>query len=192
MIVVMGIIFCNIQVLKVVTIFGYAVTLGNVVYSSIFLATDLLCECYGRKEAQRAVLMGLFSIILFNFGMQFTLLFTPSEYDLNHGLMAELFQYSPRIALGSIVAYLVSQSHDVWAYDRLKKITKGKYLWIRNNYSTMVSQTIDTAIFVSIAFYGVYEINVILTIAYTTLLFKWATALMDTPFVYLGIKILNN
>lgn len=192
MIVIFGIIFCNIQVLKLVTIFGTVVTLGNVVYGSIFLATDLLCECYSKKEAQRAVMMGFFTLIVFSFGMYFTLQFVPSTLDVNHELMLELFQQTPRIVVGSIIAYIFSQTHDVWAYSFLKKKTKGKHLWLRNNYSTMVSQIIDTILFVMIAFYGVYEMDIVWSIGYTTLMFKWTTALLDTPVVYIGKWILSH
>ncbi|NQY43948.1 MAG: queuosine precursor transporter, partial [Legionellales bacterium] len=96
------------------------------------------------------------------------------------------------IALASISAYIMSQAHDVWAFAWLKKKTNGKFLWLRNNYSTMISQTIDTVVFVFIAFYGVYEIEVVFTIAYTTLFFKLIVAFLDTPVVYIGKWILNN
>ena len=153
-----------------------------------FLATDLLCECYGKKEAQKAVLLGLFSLVIFTLGMMLTLQFSSSKADLNSSHMKELFQYTPRVVLGSLVAYAVSQTHDVWIFSHLKTMTSGKYLWLRNNVSTLISQLIDTSLFVFIAFYGVYDFDVLMSIAYTTLIFKWITALVDTPFVYLGKK----
>ena len=191
MMVIFGIIFCNIQVLKLINLFGIVVTLGNVIYGSIFLATDLLCECYGKKEAQKAVLLGLFSLVIFSLGMLFTLQFTPNEFDMNHPHLRDLFQYTPRVVFGSLTAYIVSQTHDVWLFSFLKHRTSGKYLWLRNNVSTMTSQLIDSALFVFIAFYGVYDLDVVISIGYTTLLFKWITALLDTPVIYLGKKILK-
>ena len=191
MMIIFGIIFCNIQVLKLVNLFGFVVTLGNIIYGSIFLATDLLCECYGKKEAQKAVLLGLFSLIIFTLGMMLTLQFSPSLADLNHSHLKDLFQYTPRIVLASIVAYAISQSHDVWMFSFLKRKTSGKHLWLRNNASTLLSQLIDTGLFVFIAFYRVYNFEVVMAIAYTTLIFKWITALLDTPVVYLGKRILK-
>jgi uncharacterized integral membrane protein (TIGR00697 family) len=95
----------------------------------------------------------------------------------------------PRIAIGSILAYIISQLHDVWAFHFWKTKTNGKYLWLRNNLSTMVSQAIDTLIFTFIAFWGLYEINVFISIVLTTYLMKWIVAVIDTPFIYFARKI---
>jgi uncharacterized integral membrane protein (TIGR00697 family) len=93
----------------------------------------------------------------------------------------------PRIAAGSLAAYALSQLHDVWAYNRLKELRPGKKnIWLRNNLSTMVSQVIDTVVFTTIAFAGVFESNVLIEIMLTTYLFKWLTAAADTPFIYLA------
>ncbi|HDI02459.1 MAG TPA: VUT family protein, partial [Ignisphaera sp.] len=107
----------------------------------------------------------------------------------------ELFErvFSPqvRIVLASIIAYLVSQHHDVWAFWKWKEITRGKYLWIRNNASTMVSQLIDTILFTTIAFYGLVSINELLNMIFSLWLFKVIIALLDTPFVYLGVTLVR-
>jgi len=93
-----------------------------------------------------------------------------------------IFGSSLRIVLASFIAYILAQNHDVWAYDYLKKLTKGKHLWLRNNASTWVSQTIDTIVFVTIAFYGVFPIwNMIWGIVFL----KVIIAAIDTPFLYL-------
>lgn len=189
--VIVGIILCNIQVLKLVNLFGLTVTLGNIAYGSIFLATDLISECYGKKEASKAVLLGFFSLVAFTLFVQLTNLAIPSEFDTNSDLLAQLFKLSPRITLASITAYLISQYHDVWAFHWWKQKTNGKHLWLRNNMSTIISQLLDSVLFVFIAFYGVYEFNVVMSIFYTTLFFKWVIAILDTPIVYIGKYILK-
>jgi uncharacterized integral membrane protein (TIGR00697 family) len=95
----------------------------------------------------------------------------------------------PRIALGSLVAYLVSQLHDVWAFQFWKEKTSGKHLWIRNNLSTLVSQAIDSLIFCLIAFTGLFPADVWFEILLTTYLFKLIVAIFDTPFIYIAKKI---
>ena len=91
----------------------------------------------------------------------------------------------PRIVIASMVAFLVSQNHDVIAFNMWKKITKGKYLWLRNNASTSVSQAIDTVLFVLIAFAGTYAWSTIWSMIWVTYVIKLAVAVADTPLVYL-------
>ena len=93
----------------------------------------------------------------------------------------------PRIVLGSLVAYLISQLHDVWAFHFWKGKTKGKHLWIRNNASTIVSQLIDSVVFVTIAFIGVVPGSVLLMMIVVQYVSKVIIAIVDTPFIYLGV-----
>jgi len=95
----------------------------------------------------------------------------------------------PRIAVGSMVAYLVSQHHDIWAFLYWKKKTKGRFLWLRNNASTMVSQAIDSVIFCSIALWGLYDTNVWLQLLLSTYVMKLFVAVVDTPFLYLAKRV---
>lgn len=85
-----------------------------------------------------------------------------------------------------MVAYLISQHHDVWAFNFWKKKTKGKHLWWRNNASTLVSQFLDSVIFVFIAFYGIFDVVPLIIGNYVV---KIIIALVDTPFMY-GISAL--
>lgn len=189
MLIAANIIICNIQVLKTVEMFGITATLGNVLYGSIFFATDVISELYGKKEAKRAVLIGFSSLLIMTLYMQFSLLFTPAPEDFASPHLSALFGFMPRIALGSLTAYLLSQFHDVWAFHYWKEKTKGKYLWLRNNLSTLVSQMIDSFVFCLIAFLGLFPLNVWFEVLITTYLFKLIVALFDTPFIYLAKKI---
>ncbi|GAB4376267.1 MAG: queuosine precursor transporter [Calditrichia bacterium] len=185
------IIVCNIQVIKTIEIFGFVATLGNILYGSIFLATDLLGDVYGKKEARQGVWLGFFSLIFMTIAMQLAIQFQPHASDFSHEALTTIFGFIPRIVLASLVAYLISQHHDVWAFHFWKNKTGGKYLWLRNNASTWVSQAIDSVVFVFIAFYGVFEKNVLLSILGTTYAIKILVALLDTPIVYLGRWVLT-
>jgi queuosine precursor transporter len=93
----------------------------------------------------------------------------------------------PRIAAGSLIAYLASQLHDVWACQFWKRRKPGtRLLWLRNNASTMVGQLLDTAIFTTITFFGVFESKVFWQVFWSAYLLKWVVAALDTPFVYIA------
>lgn len=184
-----SVIIANIQVTKNVELFGLEATLGNIVYSTGFLATDILSETRGPKASGRAVAIGFFSLIAMTVLMQLALYFTPAPSDFVQGSMETIFGFMPRIALGSLVAYLLSNTHDVWAYEFWKKKKPGRStLWMRNCFSTMVSQLIDSLVFTFIAFYGVYEMSVWWQIVLTTYFLKFIVAVFDTPFMYLARK----
>ena len=188
-VIVASVIVANIQVVKTVEIFGLVATLGNVIYGSIFFATDILSEVYGKKTARRGVWFGFIGMALATLWMQLGLKFIPHASDFAQGSLVTVFGLMPRIAAGSITAYLVSQHHDIWAFLFWKQKTRGKFLWLRNNASTMVSQAIDSAIFCGIALWGVFDAATWREILLSTYLLKLVVAAIDTPFLYLAKKL---
>ncbi len=182
------IILANIFVTKQITLFGLAATGGNSLYGAIFLATDLISEYWGKKHARKAVWFGWFCALGFLVASQVFLLFKPSGDDFIDPAMRSIFSLTPRIVAGSLMAYLLSQTHDIWAYHFWKLKTHGKKLWLRNNASTWVSQLIDSVIFSFVAFYGIFPLSVVFQIVITTYFLKIIVALIDTPFIYLSIK----
>ncbi len=185
--IVLASILANIQVIKTVELFGLTTTLGNIVYGSSFLATDILGEIWSKKDARRGVHMGIFAIATTTMVMQVGLWFTPHASDMTQGALDIIFSVLPRITIASIVAYLISQSFDVQFYNWLKR-TKPKHLWLRNNASTMVSQLLDNLIFVVLAFTGIFDLNTMIQIFVTTYIMKWLVSLFDTPFIYLAVR----
>ena len=184
-----SLITANILVLIQITLVGLTATLGNVAYNANFMVTDTLCETQDKKAARKAVWIGFFSMIAFTIVVNVGLLFAPAESDWALPHMRTLFAVLPRIAVGSLLAYFISQLHDVWLFDKIKKGLPGrKFLWVRNNVSTLVSQLIDTVIFCFVALWGVVPNAVFPQILLTTYLFKIVVALLDTPFVYLMTK----
>ncbi len=182
-----AVIIANIQVIKTVHLFGLTSSLGNIVYATSFLATDILSENHGKKDAHKAVGIGFISLISLTVLMNVSLWFKPAPIDFAQESMETLYALLPRIALASFLAYGFSQVHDVWAYDRLKeRRPDGRWIWLRNNASTMVSQAIDTLIFVTIAFAGSVPGRDFWEIAASTYVLKWIVAAADTPLVYLA------
>jgi hypothetical protein len=187
--IVFNLLLCNIQVMKTVELFGMTTTLGNVLYASVFLSTDLLSEYFGKETAKRGVLIGFLTLAMATVYMQIALLFTPAEGDFAHPHLQAVFGFMPRVALGSMAAYLVSQMHDVWAFHLIREKTGERMLWLRNNVSTLVSQGLDSLIFCVIAFYGLFETTVFLQILATTYIMKAFVSVLDTPFIYLAKRL---
>jgi queuosine precursor transporter len=184
-----SVIICNIQVLALVKLFGLVATLGNIVYASIFLSTDILSECYGKKEARKGIWIGFFCLFWAGIAMQFAINFMPDSADTMMPHLKSIFSLMPRVAVASLAAYMISQHHDIWVFHFLKNKTGGKYLWLRNNLSTAISQLIDSLVFTLGAFWGVFGTEELVQIVITTYLFKVIVAVVDTPFIYFAKRI---
>lgn len=178
----------NIEVTKCVDMFGLSVTLGNVIYSSTFLATDILSEIYDSKDARKAVWIGFFTSIAFTVIIQIGLLFEPNSQDFVSTSMNTVFGLLPRLTVASLIAYLVSNMLDTYLYDIFKRISPN-HLWLRNNAATMVSQLVDNVLFTAIAWIGVFDVPTMIELGITSQVIKCAIALCDTPFLYLAKKI---
>lgn len=192
---VLATILANIEVLLLVRAFGIEMTLGNVLFASTFLITDVLSENHSRKDANRAVVISTLCSLLFVILSQMWLLYTPSESDWASGAFHTIFSSTPRIVFASLVVYLVSQLTDVWLYhkwwDWCRKHfnDEKKGLWIRNNGSTMISQLLNTLLYTFLAFYGTYGTGTLVSIFVSTYTIYFITCLLDTPFVYWCRKI---
>lgn len=187
--IVANLILVQLSAVKNVEIFGVVANASAVFYASIFLATDIITEHWGKKEGYRSVKKAFLAVIfLLGFGSLLRL-FVPIEVTGVTQAFDILFAAIPRIIIASLIAYLVAQNFDIWFYHYIRTKTKGKYLWLRNNGSTLVSQLIDSILFFGIAFYGV--VPNVLSLILTGYFAKLIVALFDTPFIYLSYKLLG-
>jgi len=189
--IVLDIMLSNIQGPKLTTVFGMDTSLGMIIYSGIYFATDLLGERYGKREANRAVLIGFSTSLILIVLMSISLMFAPTQQGAKreialavHEALLQIFGFTPRFVLGSLFAYLISQTHDVWLFHRLKRWTRGRHLWLRNNLSTMVSQLIDTVLYSTVVWWALFDFRTALQLAGAKYLFKVIIAMIDTPFIY--------
>lgn len=180
----------NIEVLLLVEAFGMEMTLGNVLFGSTFLITDILSENHSRKDANRSVIISTACSILFIAISQIWLLYTPAADDWASGAFHTIFSNTPRIIIASLVVYLISQLVDVWLYHKWWDWCRKRFgdnrkgLWIRNNGSTLLSQLLNTSLFTLIAFYGVHTFETLVSIFASSYAIFIVTSLIDTPIVY--------
>lgn len=188
-------VLANIEVLILVDAFGMEQTLGNVLFASTFLITDILSEYESKKAADKAVWIGVFVSLFFLLLSQSWLLYLPGENDSVSEAMKTVFSSTPRMLLSSLAVYAVSQFFDVWLYHKWWAFTekrcgsKKRFLWLRNNGSTLISQIVNTLLFTLLAFYGTYDIQTLFSIFLSSYIIFVFTSLLDTPVIYLAGRV---
>lgn len=187
--IVISLLLANLQGPKLIIIFGLQTSMGVILYSSIYFATDVLNEIYGYREANRAVLIGFFVSVMIIIMTSISLMYLPSTKTADftksvHEATQTLFNFTPRFILGSLLAYFISQRLDVYLFHRLKEKTAGRKLRLRNNVSTLMSQAVDTVIYSLVVWWGVVDLLIAIQLALAKYVFKIVIAIVDTPFIY--------
>tara|TARA_R110002051_G_scaffold159536_1_gene230879 strand:- start:25161 stop:25871 length:711 start_codon:yes stop_codon:yes gene_type:complete len=176
------------------TIFGaslFEISVGILPYPITFLITDLISEIYGKRKANEVVTVGIFAS-LFSMGIILIANYVPAIHSspINDETFTKVFALSPIAVLASMIAYLFAQYIDVAIYHFWKKITKGKHLWLRNNFSTFLSQFIDT--FTVVGLLCVFQIlpwSMFSGLVISGFIFKIIIAFIDTPFLYFFVYL---
>ncbi len=191
--VTLSILLANLQGPKLIIIMGMQTSMGVIIYSGIYFATDMLSEKYGKREANRAVMIGFAISCIILVMISISLMFQPSTnpetevFSRNvHEAFATLFNFTPRFVLGSLTAYYISQHLDVYIFHAIRDRTGTRHLWLRNNGSTMVSQAVDTMIYSLVVWWGLVELPTAIELGISKYVIKLIIALLDTPFIYWG------
>lgn len=179
-----SVILANLQVAVTLELFGMYATLGNIIYGTGYLATDILSEKYGKESADKGVYIGVFTLIVFTVIMYICTIFNLID---NGNEFKTLYGFAPRVCFSSVICYFISNRHDTWSFEKWKKAIP-KYKWLRNNASTFISQFIDSSLFTLLAFYGIFPKEALIEIFISTFIFKIIVALVDTPFFYYCTK----
>jgi len=157
-----ALIMANILECQTVGLFhGFTATCGNVLFASIFLATDIMSEKYGAEYSKNAIRLAVFSMIAFTIIMQIGLLFKPDVTDMAHDAMNTLFSLNLRITISSIIMFYISNNLDIYLFEKIKMRQPNK-LWLRNNVATIVSNVLENYFFIFFAFVGLYDIKTML------------------------------
>ncbi len=176
---------------KIVALGQIYVPAGVLAYAITFPLTDTIEEVWGKSYARGVVLAGLVALGVVFLLICLAIILPSAPFWKEQESFLRILgmkQGAIRIIIASVIAYFVSQYHDVWAFNFWRKVTGERHLWLRNNASTLASQAIDTTLFISLAFYGVMPILPLILGQY---FIKVCIALLDTPLVYLLVHLVK-
>ncbi|MEM9142394.1 MAG: queuosine precursor transporter [Bacteroidota bacterium] len=179
-----------------VTVFGsplFVVSVGILPYPITFLITDLISEIFGKKKANQIVTAGIFASI-FSMGIIIVADFVPAIADskVDDETFTHVFALSPVAVLASMIAYLFAQYVDISIYHFWKRLTQGRHLWLRNNFSTFLSQFIDSfTVIALLCLFKVFPWDVFWGFVISAFLFKVLVAFFDTPLLYFFVYLLR-
>ncbi|MFW6388262.1 MAG: queuosine precursor transporter [Desulfohalobiaceae bacterium] len=173
---------------KIITVLGITVPAGVLAYALTFICTDVISEIWGKQTARLVVWSGFAALVFVLLLIQLALYWPAAEIWGLQQEFAAILGVTPRIILASVTAYLCSQLLDVQAFHFWKRVTRHKHLWLRNNFSTALSQLLDSFVFISIAFYGQAPIY---SLIWGQWVVKLGIALLDTGIVYLLVWYLR-
>lgn len=181
----------NIASSKITQIGPLSLDGGTFLFPLTYIFGDILTEVYGFKRARKVIWLGVFANILM--ALTFMVVgFLPSAPDWpNQGAYMAILGWTPRIVLASITAYFLGEYVNSVVLSKLKVITKGKWLWSRTIGSTLVGQLIDTLIFITIAFYSVLPIELLIALIISNYLFKTGIEVLFTPITYKAVNFLK-
>jgi uncharacterized integral membrane protein (TIGR00697 family) len=183
-------------------VMDFNLTAGVLIWPAVFITTDLINEYFGKPGVKRisyltAILIGYAFVVVF-----LTIELPPASWwiegkdragnpvnmDIAYGA---IFGQSQRIIIGSLAAFLIGQLTDVYVFQKLRRVTGSKMLWLRATGSTLVSQLIDSYVVLFIAFYGVYPTDQIVATGITNYIYKFVVAIALTPVIYFGHTLID-
>ncbi len=168
--------------------YTFYVPSGVIVFSITYLLTDVVNEKFGRHETHRMIFLAFASQVAMALFFWIGVKMNAAPFWGLQDSWAQIFNLVPRITFASWAAFLISENFDAVVYAWFKKITDGKYLWMRNSLSSLPSLALDSVIFITIAFWGTAPIGVLIV---GQIVIKWIVGLIDIPFMYANRKIMG-
>ncbi|RJQ34802.1 VUT family protein [Candidatus Parcubacteria bacterium] len=172
---------------KLVELLGHETNVGNIYYAALFLATYFIIERFGKRGGVRTLVIGAVIAVFFSALVQIAILYEGAESSapLNAALTT-VFASSLRVAFASLIAFLVSQSVNIFLYIYMKERAHGRYLWLRANATNLFAQIVDSTIFFLIAFWGVVAPENMFDILLTGIAIKVVYMMLAAPLLYLN------
>ena len=175
-------------------LYTFEISVGILPYPITFLITDIISEVYGKRKAKQIVTIGIFAsffsmLIVFVSGIVPATDWSP----VSDTLFNKVFGATAIAVLASMLAYLFAQYIDIQLFHFWKRLTKGKHLWLRNNFSTFLSQFVDTfTVLILLCSFGKIEWKLFSSLLLSGFLFKVLIAALDTPLLYLAVYVFRN
>ena len=192
-------------------ILNFNMSVGVIIWPVVFITTDIINEYFGKKGIKKISYFTILLIIYVFIIIYMSTKLTPNNYWLNinsvdnHGNPFNIdyayniiFLQSTGIIIGSIIAFLIAQILDVIVFHKLKKMTKGKFIWLRATGSTLISQFIDSFVVLFIAFYllahndKVWSLSQVFSVGFDNYTFKFIIAILITPLIYLAHYLIDS
>ncbi len=172
---------------RIISLFGFVTNAGNVFYGCAFFAGIMIAEHFGRKEAYKSVWIGFLGLVLFVVMGEFT-----ARYVLSMGLsntdqaINTLFRAVPRVALGSMTAYIIAQNINIYIFSTIRKKTGAQLISLRTIASSLAGQFVDSIVFFSIAFAATLPFHLLLQAMLTGFVVKVSIGVLSVPFLKLS------
>lgn len=180
------IVFANIASVKIVALAGLSFTAGALFYPLTFTSLDLATEIWGRRRSLGLVGLGFCISLLAVLGARLVVAVPPAPFFHDNKQVAFVFGSAPRIVIASLLTFPVSQSLDVLIFNSVRTLTRGRWLWLRNTISTVMSEFVDSAMFVTLGFVGTISSSQLWTVIWGQFAIKMVLGLFETPLVYGG------
>jgi len=181
----------NIASTKVVDFWKFSFDAGTLLFPLVYIFGDVLTEIYGYRQARKAIWVGFFSLFLLSAILYIVVLLPPAADWPYQDDFKNIFSLTPRIFLASLLAFLLGSVNNAWLMARIKKMTAGKFLWLRTIGSTIAGEAIDTAIFTLGAFLFIMPAGLLLTVMISNYIFKTGVEIVFTPITYKVIGFLR-
>jgi len=178
----------NIASTKILTLWKFTFDGGTILFPLSYIFGDILTEVYGFRRSRRVIWLGFISALLMSLVLFVVQKLPPAADWPNQQAFETLLGFVPRIVLASLIAYFLGEFSNSITLSLLKIRTKGKFLWVRTVFSTIIGEGIDTIVFCLIAFYGTLPGNILWAIILSNYIFKCSVEILLTPFTY---KIVN-
>lgn len=181
----------NIIAVKLILLFGFLVPAGIIVFPLSYLFGDILTEVYGYGAARQVIWLGFACNLLAVIAIYLGGIAPAAPFWQQQAAYDTILGFTPRLLLGSFVAYLVGEFTNSFVLAKLKIATQGRWLWTRTIGSTLIGEGLDTLIFISIVFWGIIPPQLMLQAILTQWIFKVAYEVVATPFTYLVVGFLK-
>jgi len=181
----------NIIAVKIIWVLGFPVPAGIIIFPLSYLFGDVMTEVYGYGAARRVIWLGFACNLLAVIAIYLGGIAPAAPFWTQQPAYNSILGFAPRLLLASFIAYLVGEFTNSFVLAKLKIATKGRWLWTRTIGSTLVGEGLDTLIFISIAFGGIFSVQILLTTILTQWILKVAYEVVATPFTYLVVGFLK-
>ncbi len=181
----------NIIAVKIIWVLGFPVPAGIIIFPLSYLFGDVLTEVYGYGAARRVIWLGFACNLLAVIAIYLGGIAPAAPFWTQQSAYNSILGFAPRLLLASFIAYLVGEFTNSFVLAKLKIATRGRWLWTRTIGSTLVGEGLDTVIFISIAFGGIFSAQIILITILTQWFLKVAYEVIATPFTYMVVGFLK-